>query len=119
MVRVWRRLERVAQRFLGKHSLAISIAGRLYLSFLLQKASLNIAAEGLAEDEQALEEADDRVELLLAVAGGLASDVARSSPLMLAGLPAGSAQGQITFGDLREALRQLGPVWPFVRRGRR
>jgi hypothetical protein len=119
MFRVWSRLERAARRFLGEHSLAISVTGRLYLSYLLRKAAGNIAAEGLAGDENALEEAESRVEMLLAVAGGL-TFVGATAPLGLyAGPAAQSSGGQITFDDLREALRQLGPIWPFTRRGRR
>lgn len=118
MFRVWSRLERGAQRFLKKHSLAVSVAGRLYLSSLLQRAAANISAEGSATEEEVLKEAERQVELLLATAGGM-TVAGSSTPLGLYAGPAleGSG-GQITIGDLRDALRQLGPIWPFTKRGR-
>ena len=117
MGRVWVRLEQTARAFLRAHGLALSISGRAYLSLLCFRAARVIAAEGSSNAPDVLALADRQLELLLATAAGISVSSEEGHSDLHSGPPRG--RGLITADDLRNALRQLGSIWPFVKHGRK
>jgi hypothetical protein len=114
MLTAIRRLREAADRFRRETEIGLTISGHLYLWRLLLKGASTIAGEGKQHDEEEIARAQAATERLLAAAAGLS---ATNGPGMEMGLflaaVGGASSRRISAPDLRLALRQLCPLWPF------
>ena len=76
ILRVRVRLARAASDFLDRYGLKMSVWGRIYLSFLLTKASFTVVRDGRVDDLEVAEESFR--ELLLEASNGM--PVANTGP---------------------------------------
>lgn len=92
-----------------------SLSGSVYLEWLLTNAAIRIMREGSARDEDQLQRGEAAVERLLATAAGLSLSTGLNMPLGLFFGAEYAVRRRISARDLRMALRELCPIWPFCK----
>jgi hypothetical protein len=114
MLAVWRQLVITSERFLRDRGYGLTVGGRLYLWWLLQRGAATIAGEDRANDRDSIGRAQMATEELLAAAIGIDAE---SGPGLALGLFLGAvsdpSRRRISRSDLKMALNKLCPLWPF------
>jgi hypothetical protein len=114
MLSVWQILIRQSERFVRELGVGLTISGRIYLWRLLWRAAVQVSRAEREGDRAALERAEVALRRLLMAAAGLSFSSGPETELgLFLGAVGGSASRRISAADLKAALRQLCPIWPF------